>query len=103
LELHPISSESSPIRNGAHIHVFQTLTSGLWNLTAARIEFLVQLVELAGVAALKWSLGDQMRTNVQIAAQSRGITDLHDNEMWAAPNFLFGVFICDCAASTDPL
>jgi hypothetical protein len=31
LELHPISQESGANRNGARLHLFQTLTSGLWN------------------------------------------------------------------------
>ena len=43
------------------------------------------------------SLDDQARTSVQKTAQNRGITGLHDNEMWAARNSLFGV-TCNCAA-----
>jgi len=72
---------------GARFHAFQTLTSELWNLTAARCEFLAQSAEMRAMAAMTLSLSDPARTSVQIAAQSRGITDLHDNEKWAAPNF----------------
>jgi len=97
LESHPILSESTVNRNGAQFHVFQTLTSGLWNLTAVCSEFLEQSAEMDEIEAMKTSLNERTRISCQIAAQSRGIIDLHDNQMSAALNFLFSV----CANRAD--
>jgi hypothetical protein len=97
LQLHPILQKSGAIRDGARCQVFQTLTSGLWNLPAARSEFLVQRAEIDGIAAMNLSLGGRARGSAQIAAQSRGTTDLHDNQRLAARISIFGV-TCDRVA-----
>jgi hypothetical protein len=100
LELHPISQESGAIRNGARFQVFQTLTSGLWNLPAARSEFLVQPAEMDGIKATNLSLDEWARGSAHLAAQSRGITELHDNQMSAARISIFGA-VCSRAAFTN--
>lgn len=48
------------------------------------------------------SLGGWARGSAQIAAQSQGIIDLHDNQTLAARISIFGV-ICDRAALTNAL
>jgi hypothetical protein len=97
LELHPISQERSAIRNGARFYVFQTLTSGLWNLPAAHGELLVQPAEMDGITAMNLSLDEWARGSAQTAAQSREIIELDDNQMSAARISIFGV-TCNRAA-----
>lgn len=55
-----------------------------------------------GIAAMNLSLGGWARGSAQIAAQSQGIIDLHDNQRLAARISIFGV-TCDRAALTNAL
>ena len=82
--LHPIYSESTVSRNGAHLHAFQPLASGLWNLTAVCCEFPMLLATMDGMEAKKQSLGERTRRSSQIAAKSLEIIDLDDDQTSAA-------------------
>lgn len=90
-ELDFISQVSGAIRNGARFQLFQTLSSGLWNLPAAHSELLVQPAEMDGITAINLSLDEWARESAQTAAQSRGITELDDNQKSAARISIFGV------------
>lgn len=77
--------------------MFQPLSRGLWNLTAVCCEFPILPAMTDGMEAMKLSLGERTRKSSQIAAQSREIIDLHDNQMSAALATFFG-FARNCAA-----
>jgi hypothetical protein len=55
-----------------------------------------------GIAAMKLSLDGWARARAQIAAQSRGIIELDDNQISAARISVFGV-TCNRAAFTNTL
>src|SRR5580658_7092416 len=55
-----------------------------------------------GIVAMNLSLLEWPRGSAQIAAQSQGIIDLHDNQRLAARISIFGV-TCNRAAATNAL
>ena len=71
-------------RNGAHFHPSRPLTSEFWNLTAVRSEFPTLPATMDGTEAMKLSLVEPMWTSSQIAAKSREIIDLEDDQTSAA-------------------
>jgi hypothetical protein len=101
-ELHPTESESTVSRDGAHLHAFLPLASGLWNLTAVFCEFPMLPATIDGMEAMKPSRGEPTRTSSQIAAQSREIKDLHDYQMSAAPDSFRGVACNGAALDRSP-
>jgi hypothetical protein len=99
--LHSIESESTASRNGAHFHAFQPLTSEFWNLTAVCSEFPTLPATIDGMEAMKLSLVEQMWTSSQIAAKSREIIDLDDDQTSAARQNV-RVLHCDGSACSTP-